>query len=153
MATITLRFSRELLDGLEEVLHLAERGRRDYEEQAQYGDYTEEELAKAGESWKKAESAIASVRAQVGSRDSDPIFEAVERFTGLTRYWVEDDIWQKTSCSEAEASAELFKIMGHPEDASWVIRTHAQSDTDVEDAHHQLYLEVQAEKLATGQVG
>ena len=148
---LTLRISNDLLDGLKETLYLAERGREDFEAQAQYGDYSDEDKKRADEEWKKAQNAIASIRTQLDALTSDPLLEAVEKFTEVTRYWVEDDIWQKTNCEEAEASAELFRIMGKTEDASWVISTHAQSDTDEEDSHHHLYLEQQTkEALGNG---
>lgn len=150
---LTLRFSKDLVDGLKEVLCMAERGRSDFGYQAQFGDYSEQDKKIADEKWKKAKDAITSIRTQLDTLTEDPIFDAVEKFTEVTRYWVEDDIWQKTSCKEAESSADLFRIMGKTEDASWVIRTHAQSDTDEEDAHHYIYMELQAEKLVKVQDG
>lgn len=50
------------------------------------------------------------------------------------------------TCTEAETVADVFRALGRPDDADGFIGIHAESDQDVEDEHHGMYLEAQARR-------
>lgn len=57
--------SAELVEGIDELLHMAQRGREDFEYQDRHGDYTAEDRAAADRRWLLAEAA-AKLLAQRG---------------------------------------------------------------------------------------
>lgn len=55
------------LAGLAELLALAERGRQDYQHQAQYGDYNQKDQDEATVRWVSARNAALVIRQQIPS--------------------------------------------------------------------------------------
>lgn len=59
--------SAELVEGIDELLSMAQRGREDFEHQASFGDYTAEDRAAADRRWILAE-AVANLLRQEATR-------------------------------------------------------------------------------------
>lgn len=137
VVAITLRLTDEQVQGLKGLIDFANRGHEDFLQQSQYGDFTPEEFQEAEAQWVSAKRADQAIAAQMASAQDDPVMETVEKFTKEAVSWVEDDIWGKTQCSEAELAAQLYTFLGMPHVAEVIIVVHSQSDTDEGDMHHE----------------
>lgn len=62
---LTITMTVEQVQGVKELIEMAERGREDFEEQARYGDYTCEDREAAAQRWHLAEAAAAALLSQV----------------------------------------------------------------------------------------
>lgn len=51
------------------------------------------------------------------------------------------EVFGAMTCTEAEATADIFKAAGDPDTAAHIINSHGQRDNDPEDEHHHIYEE------------
>lgn len=65
---VTVTLSTEDVAGLEELIDLAHRGRQDYLYQAEWGDYTDEDVRLARQRWKSAQKVAKTLQGQLGHR-------------------------------------------------------------------------------------
>jgi hypothetical protein len=49
------------------------------------------------------------------------------------------DVWNRFTCLEIEAIAEVLRLAGYVEVADFVIGEHARGDFDTEDMHHGIW--------------
>lgn len=53
------------------------------------------------------------------------------------------EVFGAMTCTEAEATADIFKAAGDPDTAAHIINSHGLRDNDPEDQHHTIYEEAQ----------
>lgn len=62
---LTITFTEEQARGLAELIDLAERGREDFEYQASFGDYTEDDMQTAEVSWQRSQVTAEMLRSEL----------------------------------------------------------------------------------------
>lgn len=134
---ITLRLTDEQAEDLKALIMVASRG---YEKNVGISDKASEELPDIHQQRVKAERVAQAIEAQLEHGGEDPVMEVVEQFTKEAVGWVEDEIWGKAQCSEAELASELYRLLGMPSVAEAIIVEHSGSDCDEEDQHHEYYI-------------
>lgn len=133
---ITLNLTERQAQGLAELIELAQRGREDFEHQAKTGDYSEIDKHEAAKRWDYARDTIKAVETQ---QCCGPLLalEALEAWVEVARGMYDCDSWMGFTCIEAEATAELARVIGREEVANMIIEAHTEGDDDPEDAHYK----------------
>ena len=62
---LTITFTEEQARGLAELIDLAERGREDFEYQASFGDYAQDDMQAAEESWQRSQVTAEMLRSEL----------------------------------------------------------------------------------------
>lgn len=62
---LTISLTEEQARGLAELIDLAERGREDFEHQASFGDYAEDDMQAAEASWQRAQVTAEMLRSEL----------------------------------------------------------------------------------------
>lgn len=131
MAT-TLNLTQRQAAGLAELIALAQRGREDFEAQAESGDYSSEDQEAAAARWELAQEAIAGVNAQQ-CQGPQIALEALEEWADLARGMWDCEVWVQLTCSEAEGFANLARSIGRDGIAKMILDLHATSDEEDDD--------------------
>lgn len=132
---ITLNLTQRQAAGLAELISLAQRGREDFEAQAETGDYSSADQDAAAARWRLAQEAIAGVNAQQ-CQGPQIALEALEEWADVARGMFDCEAWGSFTCIEAEATAELARVIGRDKIAEMIIECHARGDDDPEDDHY-----------------
>lgn len=62
---LTITFTEDQAQGLAELIDLAELGREDFEYQASFGDYTEDDMQAARASWQRSQVTAEMLRSEL----------------------------------------------------------------------------------------
>lgn len=62
---LTISLTEEQARGLAELIDLAERGREDFEHQASFGDYAQDDMQAAEASWQRAQVTAEMLRSEL----------------------------------------------------------------------------------------
>lgn len=131
---ITITLTDDQADGLTELIDLAQRGREDYQHQAQHGDYSTADQRGADARWALAESTAGALKAQ-GAGAPHPVVTAVEEWSTVAITIDTDNVWEHFTCIEIEAIAQVARAACRPDVAAQMIELHAICD-DADDLHH-----------------
>lgn len=71
---------------------------------------------------------------------ADAVHAAATRFASDLADAFIDDLAPHLTCHEAETVADLYRALGHDEMGDSIVHAHAESDTEDDDQHHDVYL-------------